>query len=209
MKLKDRQNSGWLWSERVIWKCRKKWFLEVTEFEVETGKCDESSIWTLRLFRIIMKLGFAWFKVPDSKQIRPCLGPLKKIDWGMFWGSNYLFPSTFTWWWKWQRSLSSSRWEGEKSLSTIIMERRFSSLSKVTFWLDPKAHTPSTNPGVFATNWTTSAQFLIFPDVWENSFILASPKLMYFLVPNIYKVKWKSAQRNALNRNLTQSSQGF
>lgn len=64
-----------MWSERVILKCRKKWFLEVAAFEVETRKHDESSVWTVKFFRIIIKLRVALLKVPDSKLIGPCPGP--------------------------------------------------------------------------------------------------------------------------------------
>lgn len=65
-----------MWSERVILKCRKKWFLEVAAFEIETRKHDESSsIQTVKFFRIIIKPRVALLKVPDSKLIGPCPGP--------------------------------------------------------------------------------------------------------------------------------------
>lgn len=37
-------------------------------------------------------------RVPDSRRIGPCHGPLKKIDPDVFMGARYLFPRTFLGW---------------------------------------------------------------------------------------------------------------
>lgn len=66
-----------------------------------------------------MKFGVTFLKVPDSKLIGPNLGPLKKVDSGVFYGIKLLIFQDLHLVIQVEQNLFSSRWKDLYVLSGI------------------------------------------------------------------------------------------